>query len=383
MLVVRGDSFIIDNEKIYIVGSGSNRFYKLLVTVMGPYKMMAWTVDKGNYNLEHLEVFDETMGVELIINSGKTSLFNKFNLIRKVVRNADCLSFKLPLPHSIIGCLWAILYNKKYVVESGGDLLTALWYHEGIAYKLMAVPLDLIVRIEHRLAKHIIYVSKNFLQKKYLSKARQLGCSDAVIYITPESVLAKRIDKITNKRGCFRLGLIGATQAGYRGHDTLIKAASLLKDKGYDIKVSFLGGGTADDKRKKCAKKCNIGDRIEFCGRIKHDEVLSWIDNIDVLVMPTLQETLGRAVIEAMSRGCPVIGTYETALGEQIGSDCLVHARNVQEIANTIERIIKYKDYALMCARENFYRAMKYNIGLTYEFRKEFYDEFYAIENIR
>ena len=56
MLVVRGDLFIKDNEKKYIVGSGSNRFYKLLATVMGPYKMMAWTIDKGNYNLEHLEV---------------------------------------------------------------------------------------------------------------------------------------------------------------------------------------------------------------------------------------------------------------------------------------------------------------------------------------
>lgn len=383
MLIVRGDSFIIDNEKIYIVGSGSNRFYKLLATVMGPYKMMAWTIDKGNYNLEHLEVFDETMGVELIINSDKISLFNKFNLIRKAVKNADCLSFKLPLPHSIIGCFWAILYNKKYVVESGGDLLTALWYHEGIAYKLTAVPMNLIVRLEHRFAKHIIYVSKNFLQKKYPSKARQLGCSDAVIYITPESVLTKRIDKIANKRGCFRLGLIGVTQAGYRGHDTLIKAASLLKDKGYDIKVSFLGGGTADDKRRKYAEKCGMKGQIEFCGRIKHDEVLSWIDNIDILVMPTLVESLGRAVIEAMSRGCPVIGTYETALREQIGSDCLVHARNVQEIASAIERIIKHKDYALMCARENYCRAMKYSSDLTYKFRKEFYDEFYDLENIR
>lgn len=383
MLVVRGDLFIKDNDKFYIVGSGSNKFYKLVMTVMGPYKMMAWIIDKGNYNLENLEVFDETMGVELVINSDKVSLFKKINIIRKAVKNADCLNFKLPLPHSIIGCLWAILYNKKYVVESGGDLLTALWYHEEFAYKLMAVPMNLIVRLEHRLAKHIIYVSKNFLQKKYPSKARQLGCSDAVIYITPESVLAKRIDKITNKRGCFRLGLIGATQVGYRGHDTLIKAASLLRDKGYDLNVSFLGGGTADDKRKKCAEKCDMKRHIEFCGRIKHDEVLSWIDNIDVLVMPTLQETLGRAVIEAMSRGCPVIGTYETALGEQIGSDCLVHARNIQEIANAIERIIKHKDYALMCARENFYRAMKYNIGLTYEFRKEFYDEFYILENIR
>lgn len=383
MLVVRGDLFIKDNDKFYIVGSGSNKFYKLLVTVMGPYKMMAWIIDKKDYDLEHLEIFDETMGVELVVNSNKVSLFKKINIIRKAVKNADCLNFKLPLPDSIIGCLWAILYSKKYVVESGGDLLKSLWYHEGLSYKLIALPMNLIVRLEHRLAKHIIYVSKNFLQEIYPSKARQLGCSDAVIYITSESVLAKRIDKITNKRGFFRLGLIGATQAGYRGHDTLIKAASLLRDKGYHLKVSFLGGGTADDKRRKCAEKCNMSDRIEFCGRIKHSEVLSWIDNIDVLVMPTLVESLGRAVIEAMSRGCPVIGTYETALREQIGSDCLVHARNVQEIASVMERIIKHKDYALMCARENYYRAMKYSSDLTYKFRKEFYDEFYTIENIR
>ena len=61
--------------------------------------------------------------------------------------------------------------------------------------------------------------------------------------------------------------------------------------------------------------------------------MFEWIDNLDILVMPTLAESLGRAVIEAMSRGCPVIGSIETALPEQIGSDCITYARNADSIA--------------------------------------------------
>lgn len=384
MYLVRGEVFFQSEGKYYVTGSSSNYFFKMLVKAMGPLTMMVWVDHQsGKYNPDKMEPFDESLGISIIPYDKPKGYLKRNKYIKEVVKKSDCLSFKLPLPESIIGCFWAWVYRKPYVIESGGDSKASLWYHGGLLYKLAAWPVDLVVKIQHKLAKHIVYVSKSLLQRRYPSKVHQLGCSDAILELPSLDVLHKRLEHINNKKGPYTLGLIGATQAEYRGHDTLIKVAAELVKQGYDVRISFLGGGSSDEKRKKLARQLSIEDRVEFYGRVPHDQVLDWIDTIDILVMPTLVESLGRAVIEAMSRGCPVIGTYETALGEQLGSDSLVHARNVNEIVEIIGFIINHKDYATYCAYENFYRSMKYNCDYTYSLRKEFYDDFYKMERIK
>lgn len=383
MLLVRGDKFIKEGSNLYIVGSSSNRYYQLAAQTMGPYKIMGWLIDKGSYDLTHLEVFEEHKNVEIILNSNKSSFWKKVRIIKDQVKQADCVCVKMSLTNSIIACIFAKFFRKPFMMESAADCYSSIRYHEGILYKLAALPVDLIVKLEHRMAKHIIYVSKFYLQQKYPSKARQIGCSDAILDCPGEEVLNKRLKMIDAHEGTYVLGLIGSTNATYRGHDILIKAAYLLKKKGYDVKVRFLGGGSKNIKLEELAESLGLKDRVEFGGRLQHEEVLSWIDEIDVLVMPTLAESLGRAVIEAMSRACPVIGSIETALREQIGSDCLAHARNVDEIVFALENIISRKGYAKACACENFYRARKYASDYTYSLRKNFYDEFYKIENIQ
>lgn len=382
MIIVRGDKFIKEGNKIYIVGSSSNAFYQLTTKVMGRVRLMAWLVDKKDYDLNNLEEFDDSIGIELLFNSNSIPFRKKVAIIKDTVKSADCVSLKMSLPNSIVGWLFAKLYGIPFVLESGGDCFLSLWYHKGIKHKIIAFPLELLVKVIHRMSKHIIYVSKFYLQSKYPSKARQIGCSDTVLFTPNEDVLKSRIDKIENHKGPYYLGLIGATNAEYRGHDTLIKAAALLNNKGYDVRVLFLGGGTANKKRQIVARQHGICDKVEFCGRLMHDKVLDWIDDIDILVMPTKAETLGRAVIEAMSRACPVIGTIETALREQLGSDCLVHATDVTGIVSIVELIISNKDFAKNCAYENFYRAKKYDSKFTYDLRANFYKEFYHIENV-
>lgn len=383
MILVRGDKFIKEGSKLYIVGSSSNKYYRLAAQTMGKFKLMGWLIDKGHYDLSHLEVFDEHNNVELILNDNKASFWQKLKIIQNQVKQADCVCVKMSLTNSIIACFFAILYRKPYMMESAVDCYASLRYHDGFLYKLAALPVDLIVKLEHRLAKHIIYVSKFYLQHKYPSKARQIGCSDAILDCPSDDVLYKRLKKIDTNEGIFVLGLIGSTDASYRGHDVLIKVSSRLIKKGYDVRVRFLGGGTKQSKLLELAEALGVKDKIEFCGRLQHNEVLSWIDEIDILVMPTLAESLGRAVIEAMSRACPVIGSVETALREQIGSDCLAYARDIEQITFAIENIITRKEYAKTCAYENFYRAQKYSSDYTYSLRREFYNEFYKIENIK
>lgn len=383
MLIIRNEKFIKGKDgKLYLVGSSSNDLYANNIYQMGSIDILGWEVENKDEDLSKLTELDYTDKIKVHLFSDKLPLVKKIEVIKKYVKDAECLSLKFCFIDSFIACHYANKYNKKYVIESGTDAFKSTWYHGGaMFYKLIAIPYELLTKYYHHKASYIIYVSKRFLQRKYKSSAKQIGCSDTVLLNVDEEILRKRICRIDSQKRV-SLGLIGASHVEYRGHDTLIEVASVLKAKGFDIEIRFLGGEKNKEKRIALAKRLGIERLVFFDGYKDKKGVFEWIDNIDILVMPTLQETLGRAVIEAMSRGCPVIGTVETALPEQIGSDCITYARNVDSIAGIIERMIEDKEYMKYCALENFYRAKKYNSTVTNEVRKQFYDQFYLENNI-
>lgn len=386
MLLLREDKFVKVDNKLFIVGSASNELYYYNGFAMGKINVLSWLVSADKYDVSKLEEFKPNPNINLILNDDNLSFSKKRKIIKHAVKNDDSVIAKMSLIQAIIGCHYAVKYKKILIIESASDVTSALWFHGGhIKYKLAAYPIGWLSAHYHKKADYIVYVSQMFLQNVYPSKAVAIGCPDTIMHEPKNSVLERRLTKIADESNCeeFTVGLIGATQAEYRGHDVLISAVGLLKKKGYKIKIKFLGGGTADKKRLKCAQKWGIEDNVEFCGRLPHDKVLEWIDDINALIMPTKVESLGRAAIEAMSRACPVIGTVETALREILGGDCLVHAVNYKELADKIERLIIDKKFAEYCARENFYRSFKFISDYTMNTRKGFYDMIRKVENLK
>ncbi len=374
LLLVRNEKFVKLDDKIYIVGSSSNKLYDNNEYSMTKVDYLSWNMPSDKYDVSKLELYKKHDNIGIILNDNNISFFKKCKIIKNEVKKTDIVVAKLSINDAIVACHYALRYKKHLVIESASDAYAALHYHGGsIKYKLAALPIDLLSRHYHKKADYIVYVSQFFLQKKYPRKAISIGCPDVILEPTPEEILFNRISRIKSNHE-FVVGLIGATQAEYRGHDTLINAVGLLKKKGIIVKIKFLGGGTMNDKRISCAKKNDVLEQVEFCGRVPRDQVFSWIDAIDVLAMPTMVESLGRAAIEAMSRGCPVIGTIETALSEIIPGDNLIHAKDYKSLARIIKKIYSDKDYAETCAKTNFYTVKRYENDRIINTRKTFYD---------
>lgn len=375
MIIVRNEHFIKVDGKLYIEGSSSNELYINNIEQMGRIQILGWITEKNNNKgLVPLMDDDRISVIEVPVD---TTFLEKVKLIKDIVKHATCLSLKFCFIDSFIACHYANRYNIPYVIESGTSAFLSTWYHGGsLKYKLMAIPYELITRYYHRKAHNIIYVSKRYLQSQYPSKAFQIGCPDVVLPDVDEDVLNARLNKI-DAMTTITLGLIGSTTVEFRGHDRLISVAALLRQKGYNVKVRFLGNKDGSKDRMKHAEKYGITDLLIFDGYKNKKGVYEWIDNIDVLVMPTIQETLGRAVIEAMSRSCPVIGSSETALPEQIASDCIASAYDINAIASIIEQMINDRNYMKLCAYENYYRAKKYSSKITNQVKKNFYNKFY------
>lgn len=296
-------------------------------------------------------------------------------ILEQAIAKSDAAIIRLPstIGNQAVGI--CIKYKKPFLVEVVGDPYASLYYHSK-AGRIVA-PFEYL-RMKHLVkeAPYVVYVSRSFMQKKYPTTGQSIGCPDANIPAIDKAAIYERIKKIEDKKDCYVLGLIGSLNVDYRGHDTLIKVMKQLSDEGIDCKVRFLGGGN-QERWIEFAKKLEVEHKVEFSGFLPGGEkVLEWIDNIDILVMPTKVESLGRAVIEAMSRGCPVIGTRTTALSEQLGDDCLVYPEDIDSIKEKVRYMITNQEYAKYCAYENFYRAHKYLNSMTEPLRKAFFDKF-------
>lgn len=78
---------------------------------------------------------------------------------------------------------------------------------------------------------------------------------------------------------------------------------------------------------------------IEFPGRLPHAQLEQHYSQADVLVNPSLSESFGMALVEAMERGIPVIGTKVGGMPEIIvpgETGFLVEPGDVQALARTI-----------------------------------------------
>jgi glycosyltransferase involved in cell wall biosynthesis len=206
-------------------------------------------------------------------------------------------------------------------------------------------------------ADYALYVTEEFLQRRYPCKNKTVGVSDVVIDEISDEVRQRRNGKIAqiDSRN-ITLMTSGAVNVWYKGQHFVIRAIPLLNKMGIHVKYYCVGQGDSNYLTK-IAQKCGVEDQVVFTGPVSHDEVFRLLDKCDIYVQPSLQEGLPRALVEAMSRGCPAIGARTGGIPELLPSDCIVRRKSVRDIAKTIKRMLDdglthYSDQSFLRAQD-------------------------------
>jgi glycosyltransferase involved in cell wall biosynthesis len=87
--------------------------------------------------------------------------------------------------------------------------------------------------------------------------------------------------------------------------DIAIDAVAKSKTK---AQLKIIGDGADRAKLEQYAHSKNAAN-VEFVGMVPHAEVNRYYDEADIFVLPSIRECGGAVVLEAMSRGLPVIAT--------------------------------------------------------------------------
>jgi glycosyltransferase involved in cell wall biosynthesis len=143
----------------------------------------------------------------------------------------------------------------------------------------------------------------------------------------------------------FRIGCVSRLEK-LRGLEYLVKAVDLLKEQIPEIDCVIVGEGTERGRLNWLVSQLELQNKVKLVGY--KDNFLDWIYDFDIFVLPSLKESLGIILVEAMACGKPVIATAVGGIPEIVENEksgLLVEPQNPAALAEAIFRL--YRDTPL------------------------------------
>lgn len=135
------------------------------------------------------------------------------------------------------------------------------------------------------------------------------GFAKSKVVIAQEIGALTRPDAIAGKRNGRREVkiLFAGRLLGLKGIHLGLRAFSAYLSAGGLGTFTIIGAGPMERSLKELAIRLRIDDRVEFVGAKMQAELFSLYPNFDVLLFPSLHDSGGNVVLEALSFGLPVI----------------------------------------------------------------------------
>lgn len=320
------------------------------------FQKKGYTIANGK-NVNMIPISEYEKFTDIFFNKGKVQ-----EQLKKVIELVDCVIIRMPSPLGILACDMCIKMKKKYAIEMVACAWDGYRNHGHWAGKIVAPYMWLKTREQCKKAKRVLYVTEKFLQKRYPTKGKTTNASNVIINLPDNRILDNRILKIKQSdKNNITLGLVGPLELKSKGHEVALRAIEILKKDYPNIKIELLGTGEGK-KIKKLIDKLQIQENVIFKGTLPAGQaVLEWMDDIDILVIPSFQEGLPRVLIEAMSRGCPAVGAKTGGIPELIEENMIHKPGDYKKLAIDIDKIIKDKELAVKLAKENFQNSKQYS----------------------
>ena len=103
--------------------------------------------------------------------------------------------------------------------------------------------------------------------------------------------------------------------------ESLLKAFSIYNKQHEDAKLHIVGGINRNSDTYKRWDREGLLKNVVLFGNMKHAEMMRLMDEMSCLVHPSLEETFGNILLEAMSRCVPCIGGKESGAVHSVLGD--------------------------------------------------------------
>jgi glycosyltransferase involved in cell wall biosynthesis len=359
--------------KYYTLGGLSDSITGRYMQFFDELTIFCRAIPKQSFDTNLFELKNPAVTVKPVSSGSLVLSKEAKQMMEEEIKHSDALIVKLHSKIAEQAIHYARKYNVPYLVESVGCPWDAYWNHS-MKGKIVAPFMTISTKRELKRAPFAVYVTKEFLERRYPCDGKWIDCSDVELQEMDPSILEKRLAKIASRGNePMVLGTLAQVDVLYKGQEYVIRALAELRRKGIQFKYKLAGSGSPE-YLKKVAAEAGVTDLVEFCGVLSHDAVFSWLDDIDFYIQPSKQEGLPRAMVEAISRACPAAGSNVGGIGELVDKKYIFRKGNVSDIVSILEKLTT--DELNEMAKTNFETAQSYEKSYLDKKRYDFYKMF-------
>jgi glycosyltransferase involved in cell wall biosynthesis len=257
--------------------------------------------------------------------------------LRRIIAatNPDVININIPVPG--LGDMTSLVAGGRPVV---------IYYHFGS------------MRKGNLILDSVIWLYESVLLPISLRRAKYIACGTTYVRdgilrrfrgktsLIPPGVDTRRFRpaarRVTDPHVLY-VGSLNLSDQQHKRFEDLLEACAILRDELLQLRLSVVGGGDGLAMFEELAAKLGIADLVRFRGRLEGDALAEAYRDAAVLAVPSLRETFGMVITEAMASGLPVAAVNGGGVPDVVddGEDgILVPPRNPRALADALRGIL-------------------------------------------
>ncbi|MGO9262258.1 MAG: glycosyltransferase family 4 protein [Bryobacteraceae bacterium] len=280
----------------------------------------------------------------------------------------------------IAGCLEPVLFRRgqPYGLQVVSDPFE-MYAPGAVDYRLRPLfrwRLTRQLRRQCQRAAAAAYVTEQALQSRYPCAGFTVGFSD--VEIPPEALrdTPRAFSRAADPRREFRLVTLASLAQMYKAPDVLIRAVAEGVQAGLNLQLRIAGDGKHRAAMERLTAALGLADRVHFLGQVPAGaRVREELDSSDLFLLPSRAEGLPRALVEAMARSLPCIGSTVGGIPELLVSEDLVPPGDTVSLARKLIEVLREPNRMDAMAARNLLRATDFRDDLLEARRRAFFHE--------
>lgn len=226
-----------------------------------------------------------------------------------------------------------------------------------------------------RLCRHaasVAYVTESALQHRYPPAPEAFATHYSSVELPSDAFVCEPPEPRSGRP--VRLISVGSMEHLYKGQDVLLRALAICRRAGLEFTLILVGDGAKRLWLEDLAERLEVAEAVRFAGQLPSGAaVRQELDQADIFVLPSRQEGVPRAMIEAMARGLPCLGSSVGGIPELLPESAMAPPGDANALAALIRVSVSPKVRRLFAA-QNLTAARAYEDCELQGRRREFYE---------
>jgi phosphatidylinositol alpha-1,6-mannosyltransferase len=149
-----------------------------------------------------------------------------------------------------------------------------------------------------------------------------------------------------------------------KGQRHLIQAVKQLVDRGVDLTLELVGTGDSEHTYRMQVYHLGLSDIVQFAGYVPREEIPEFYRRANIFVLPSINEGMSVATLEAMASGLPVVVSDTPGTTELVenGINGFIYTwGDVEKLVSIINYLSSHKNKAQSMGKASHDKAMKYS----------------------